>query len=138
MKKNESIALRPISFMIMGCKIMRVLFSLPLIIVKKFNWWYCYRITWQRDVHDARCGVHLNQVIDEVHKNGTHCEMIMMAPPTPIKNVDEGNNMWGGQGAVGLWQVVICKTITKESCKITIKKRWKFDKSDSKLSFIQS
>ncbi len=53
-------------------------------------------------MHDARCGVHLNQVIDEVHKNGTHCEMIMMAPPTPIKNVDEGNNMWGGQGAVGL------------------------------------
>jgi hypothetical protein len=35
MKKNESIALQPISFMIMGCKIVRVLLSLPLIIVKK-------------------------------------------------------------------------------------------------------
>jgi hypothetical protein len=52
-------------------------------------------------VHDARCGVHLNQVIDEVHKNGTHCEMIMMPPLTPIKIVDERNNMWGGQGAGG-------------------------------------
>lgn len=52
-------------------------------------------------MHDARCGVHLNQVIDEVHKNGTCCKMIMMPLPTPTKNVDEGEqHLGGGEGVL--------------------------------------
>ncbi len=47
-------------------------------------------------MHDARCGVHLNQVINEVHKNGTRCKMIMMPPPAPTKNVNEGEQHVGG------------------------------------------